>query len=426
MNTVVAADRVPQARTERNGLRHPPLPGLALGAVMVYALDAWVIRVEGETTWDRRLLYLMLIGACACLAYGARKLGPRSRSIGMVTSGLVVLTIASPIVISHLDKQGLKGARVTGLLALAGGLGLLSIGTTRLIRTAQSRWRKLLAIPIALVLAQFFLLPVGLAVYTTNAARPELSGRTPADVGLDFEDVVVTSADDTLLAGWYVPATNGAAVVLRHGSGSTRVSLIDHAAFLAEAGYGVLMLDARGHGESDGRINEMGWHGTQDIGAALDYLSTRQDVAEERYGILGLSMGGEEALHAAAGDERIGAVVSEGAGIGTYGDSIAAGSHAVERIVNWTQFAAVDLLSDASQPESINRTIGLIAPRPVLLIAGDEAVEREVDPLYAVAGGGSTELWMLSDTPHTDGLRVHEKGYERRVLELFGGALLGE
>ena len=425
MNTFAATERAPLTRTERKGIRHPSLPALAFGAVMVYALDAWVIRVEGDTSWERRLVYLMAITAFGFLAYSARELGPRLRAIGMVAIGLIALVIACPIVISHVDKQGLTGARVTGILAIAGGLSLLSIGTARLVRMAGG-WRKLLAIPIAFVVAQFFLLPVGLAVYTTNAARPELSGRTPADVGLDFEEVVVTSTDETLLRGWYVPATNGAAVVLRHGSGSTRVSLINHAAFLAEAGYGVLMLDARGHGESGGRINELGWHGAEDIDAALDYLSTRPDVTDEHLGVLGLSMGGEEALIAAARDERIGAVVSEGAGIGTYGDSIAAGSHAVERIVNWTQFAAVDVLSDASQPESIHRTIGLIAPRPVLLIAGDEAVEREIDPIYAAAGGGSTELWMLSDTPHTDGLRVHGKGYEGRVLELFGDALLGE
>ena len=426
MNTVAATERAPLTRTERKAVRLPSLPALAFGAVMVYALDAWVIRVEGETSWGRRLVYLMAITACGFLAYSARQLSPRLRAIGMVGSGLIVLVITCPIVISHLDKQGLTGARVTGILAIAGGLVLLSIGTTRLLRMAKSRWRKLLVIPIAFVIAQFFLLPVGLAVYTTNAARPPLSGRTPADIGLDFEEVIVASADDTLLAGWYVPATNGAAVLLRHGSGSTRVGVLDHAAFLAEAGYGVLMLDARGHGESGGRINELGWHGAEDIDAALDYLSTRPDVTDEHLGVLGLSMGGEEALTAAALDERIGAVVSEGAGIGTYGDSIAAGSHAVERIINWTQFAAVDVLSDASQPESIHRTIGRIAPRPVLLIAGDEAVEREVDPIYAAAGGSTTELWMLSDTPHTDALRVHEQEYERRVLELFRDALLGE
>ena len=55
------------------------------------------------------------------------------------------------------------------------------------------------------------------------------------------------------LAGWYAPSRNGAAVVLLHGAGSTRSNVLDEAVVLAEHGYGVLMLDARGHGESAGR-----------------------------------------------------------------------------------------------------------------------------------------------------------------------------
>ena len=123
-----------------------------------------------------------------------------------------------------------------------------------------------------------------------------------------------------------MPSTNGAAVVLRHGSGSTRNSTLDHAAFLAHAGYGVLLMDARGHGLSGGRINELGWHGPQDIRTGVDYLVQQADVTRG-IGILGLSMGGEEAINAAALDSRIAAVVAEGVGTSTYVDSVAGGNN---------------------------------------------------------------------------------------------------
>lgn len=174
--------------------------------------------------------------------------------------------------------------------------------------------------------------PLGSAVYVTNAAHPELGAMTPAEVGHSYENVTFASSDGATLAAWYVPSTNGAAALLRHGSGSTRTSLLAHAAFLADAGYGVLLTDARGHGASDGRINELGWHGPRDIVAAIDYLDTRPDVTAG-IGIVGLSMGGEEALNAAAIDPRIAAVVADGAGVGSYDDSVANGAHAMARLM---------------------------------------------------------------------------------------------
>ena len=49
-----------------------------------------------------------------------------------------------------------------------------------------------------------------------------LGGRTPADLELAYRDVTFPSSDGVDLAGWYVPARNGAAVALLHGAASTR------------------------------------------------------------------------------------------------------------------------------------------------------------------------------------------------------------
>ena len=65
-----------------------------------------------------------------------------------------------------------------------------------------------------------------------------------------------------------MPSTNGAAVVLLHGAGSTRSNVLDQAAVLARHGFGVLIIDARGHGDSAGRAMDFGWHGDADVAAA--------------------------------------------------------------------------------------------------------------------------------------------------------------
>ena len=153
---------------------------------------------------------------------------------------------------------------------------------------------------------------VGPAVAVTNVPRPEI-GATPASKGLSYEAVTVTTPDGVRLAGWYLSSTNRAAVVLLHGAGSTRSNVLDEAAVLARHGFGVLMIDARGHGDSAGRAMDFGWHGDADIAAATGYLAERPDVDPERIGVVGMSMGGEEAVGATSTNDRIRAVVAEGA-----------------------------------------------------------------------------------------------------------------
>ena len=88
----------------------------------------------------------------------------------------------------------------------------------------------------------------------------------------------MTTDDGVRLAGWYVTSTNRAAVVLLHGAGSTRSDVLDEAAVLAGDGFGVLMIDARGHGDSGGRAMDFGWYGDADIAAAADLQASLATV----------------------------------------------------------------------------------------------------------------------------------------------------
>ena len=402
------------------------VPAIALAAIALFAIHAWVIQVDGNSSLGRRAVLLGIVAVVSAgIHLGAPRLNERLRATGMLLLGVLGATIIGPIVVSHIMKLGVQGSRITGIVAVAGSIVLIAVGSTRLIRSARSIPRKLLALPVAFVLLQFMVVPLSMSVYVTNAAHPELGTRTPADVGLDFEDVTIASEDGTRLAAWYVPSVNGSVVLLRHGSGSTRTSVLDHAAFLARSGYGVLLTDARGHGESGGRINEWGWHGPEDIAAALDFVQRRPDFTGS-IGVLGLSMGGEEAVNAAAIDRRIASVVADGAGVSSYNDSVVSGAHIVARSVNWIQFRSAQLLTDARQPVGVAASMSQIGPRPVLLIAGSDPVERKMGPIYKEKGGATVQLWRLEDTPHTGGLEKHGAEYRERVLRFFEQALLAE
>ena len=220
------------------------------------------------------------------------------------------------------------------------------------------------------------------AVAVTYAVVPPtaLGAGTPADEGLQYRDVTFTTSDGVELSAWYVPSRNGAAVVLEHGSGSTRTATIRHAGVLARHGYGVLMMDARGHGRSGGAGMDIGWYGDQDTTAAVSFLTRQAGVVPTKIGVVGLSMGGEEAIGAAGVDSRIKAVVAEGATGRTAADNedIRPQDYAstLERGLDWFMYGLTDLLTGASPPASLRSSVAAAENTEFLLVtAGTVAQE---------------------------------------------------
>lgn len=120
----------------------------------------------------------------------------------------------------------------------------------------------------------------------------------------------------TLVADLYIPkqATGKLAAIAVSGPfGAVKEQSSGlYAQTLAERGFLTIAFDPSYTGESDGKprcvaspdIN------TEDFCAAVDYLSTRDDVDSERIGILGICGWGGMALNAAAIDTRIKATVT--------------------------------------------------------------------------------------------------------------------
>src|SRR5262245_9584686 len=66
----------------------------------------------------------------------------------------------------------------------------------------------------------------------------------------DFAELRDVSFGSAALRGWYAPSRNGGAVIFTHGSYSDRSMLVLEGQALARAGFGVLLFDWPGHGES--------------------------------------------------------------------------------------------------------------------------------------------------------------------------------
>lgn len=394
------------------------LPEASLAAIALYGVVTLVLLPEGSPSPLARVAALLAIAGVTAVAVAVARWAPAwVRGLGMLLVGFAMVAVLAGVVVGRLVRNPSAGA-VLGLVAGLGGVYLVIVGWQRLLHALRRRWvRVATAVVATLLIAQFLLLPAVIALTVTNRARPEGSDRTPADVGLAFEDVRLAAADGSELAAWWVPGEDGAVIVLP-GSGSTRDDALDHAALVAEAGYGALVLDPRGHGESGGRLMDFGWGAEQDLREAVTYVLERPEVTGA-VGVLGLSMGGEIALTAAALDPRIGAVVAEGATARTWEDVRAEPEpHPVGIANEWVTFGLVGLLAPEEPPMPLLDAVRGIDV-PVLLIEGNGPKEATLGPVYAEANPDDVTLWALPDTPHISALRVHRAGYEERVLATF-------
>src|SRR5262245_38646521 len=112
----------------------------------------------------------------------------------------------------------------------------------------------LLRFCIGLVIALYVAVPIGLAYAYSHPKRYPVCCFTPVDLGLTYEAVIFPASDGVKLSGWYVPSKNRAAVIAVHANDGNRTGVIYHANVLAQRGYGVLLFDVRGFGESEGSI----------------------------------------------------------------------------------------------------------------------------------------------------------------------------
>lgn len=129
--------------------------------------------------------------------------------------------------------------------------------------------------------------------------------------GLPWRPVRVPAANEKSLFGWFIPAAPGSpALVVMHGWGGNAEMMLPLAAPLHAAGYSLLLLDARCHGQSDGDSFASLPRFAEDIEAGLVWLAVQGEVDPRRLGIVGHSVGAGAALLAASRRDDVRAVVS--------------------------------------------------------------------------------------------------------------------
>jgi hypothetical protein len=414
-----AATRVAAAVLTETGLAR-----VALGVGALHVLDDNFLQPEagtsaGDHLWGGLVQIALFVGFA--WAYPRLRAGLRATLAIFVGVFIVVMSFEA---INYLRDATLSGDDYTGLLCIPAGTLLVGVGIVTLWRTRKGgsrvrRYARRLLAGLGLAFGLYFVMyPLAESYVITHTGRAFVP--TP-QLGAAYRNVSFTTGDGLRLEGWYVPSRNGAAVISFPG----RKGPQKPARLLAQHGYGVLLFDRRGEGESEGDPNLLGWHGTRDIEAAVAFLRAQPGVDDGRIGGLGLSVGGEMMLQEAAESDDLKAVVSEGAGIRSIREAVRVDG-AEKLIYSWLfgiTTVGTAVWSSNLPPRSLTELSAEIT-EPVFFVhatpgqGGETLTEK-----YYEAAKGPKEYWAAPGG-HTGAIDAAPEEYERRVVGFFDRALL--
>ena len=250
--------------------------------------------------------------------------------------------------------------------------------------------------------------------------QPDVEGApsTPADLGLEYEDVRFTTDDGVTLSGWLIPAgrETRTAVIVLHGFGGHR--LPELAAFVPwlQERHHVLQFDFRGHGESDAGSVTLGSHERRDVAAAVRFLESR---GLGPIALFGISMGAATAI-VSAPDLPVAAVVADAPFAELHhpiSNRLRHAGYPVPALGARAVVAGAALRTRSRLPDPI-RAVARIAPRALLLIApqADELISWHQSERLLAAAGEPKELYVVPGAGHAEAYALAPEAYRSRVL----------
>lgn len=272
----------------------------------------------------------------------------------------------------------------------------------------------------------------------------------PADYGLHADVVSFQSLDGIDLRGWWIPAqgTARATVILAHGDGGNRSSMLSRAAFLAANGYNAFPIDLRAHGESSGNYMTPGYLEALDILGAVE--AAKHSGQAGPFVAFGHSYGARASLWSGARSNDIAAVIADAAFISVYAtlkreaDRVGSDPNASfamrigMRTANalaqssWARAfmeTAYNFRTGArlpSQFDDVMPAVSQIGKRPILFIVGDRdpiAPPEDSHRMYDVAQSPMKAILVVAGADHNSTFTTDPHLYETRVLDFLNAGL---
>ena len=407
-------------------MRERTLVRICLGVIALHIVDDSFVQPQpGTSATDHLAGGLVPLGLLGLAAFAYPRLRPGWRAVLALLLGVFGLGTASEAWY-YTREVGASGDDYTGLLVIPAGITLLVVGIVTLWRSRRldermpRRYARRTLLGLAgLVVGVVVVFPLVSSYGQTHIGRAVVP---EADLGAPVTDVSFSTDDGLELQGWYVPSRNRAAVIAFPGrKGPQRA-----ARMLIRHGYGVLLFDRRGEGDSDGDPNAVGWNGDRDIKAAIAFLRKRPDVDPERIGGIGLSVGGELMLETAAETDELKAVMSDGAGIRSVREAnLTSWGEKILAVPVWGGITvATAVFSDDAAPPNLNDLVADISPRSVFLVYAERGQGGEdLSQDFYESAKEPKFVWKVPGAKHTEGIETRPREYERRMIAFFDGAL---
>ena len=416
----LAARLVTALRTETG------LARVALGVVALHTVDDAFLQPNPGTSASDHLAGGLIPTA---LLLGTAWAYPRLRA--GIRAGLLFVfgffgLLSSVEGVYYASKVGPSGDDYSSLLSAPAAFLLIAVGVVALWksrRTEDALWwrypRRLLVTAGALVAAFVAALPLTVSYVVTHVARADVP---TADLGAPYEDVAFETGDGLTLKGWYIESKNGAAVISFPGRASSQ----KRAKILADHGYGVLLFDRRGEGESDGDPNLFGWQGERDVHAAVKFLQNRPDVDPGRIGGIGLSVGGEMMIEAASESDALKAIVTEGGSGRSVRDELANPGGRWDETLGSAIVTLGTALSTSDTPPADLKGLVKKIDNPVFFVYGakGQPTEKPANGEFYNVKRGPKEIWEVPGSKHMGGIDAQPAAYEKRVVGFFDRWLL--
>lgn len=170
-------------------------------------------------------------------------------------------------------------------------------------------WTTVIVVIVLLVLAWALIPPIALLAMTSghvdytgmiSTTYPLQGIYTAEDFGLDATEMYLETEDGyTIWASEVYVEQPRAVIIYLTGIMQPSVTYFyGHSAWMAKEGYATILLEVRGHGNSEGNRIGLGYEETADVRAVVNYIKSQTKYKEVPVVIQGVSMGGSIAINA--------------------------------------------------------------------------------------------------------------------------------
>lgn len=286
-------------------------------------------------------------------------------------------------------------------------------------------WSTVLVVAIAAAGAEIVTKREAHKLLTNPRATRSVSEQTPADRGLPFEDLTTTSADGTVLRGWFVPADSPRLILVQHGYKDRLQSMLSLTELLHARGYQVMLMCVRAHDRSDGEMVSLGQREMPDMEAWARIAEARPGVDRAKVGMFGVSMGGSLAIQYTSTHDDVKVLVADSA-FSSLDDTI---DTSVKFFTGLPSFPFGPMISFWAQREGgfkpsdvdAKKWIANVSPRPVLIMQGgaDQVVSVSSGQRLFDVAREPKEFWFEPTVGHGKFLKMMPAEFEKRVVGFF-------